>query len=912
MERNMLTSNLRLALAALLSLLLCLEPAFAGVMAMSAPRTPSVGATAYAYPPETGQTLMVFTPFHDVVFDQTVCFNNANDVQDFVGGPGSSQPGTQTSALAQTYFSAGGGGDVNKICFTRISQGGGRTRVIGAVNEWGTQAIAATDTACASGIAYCNLTAIQALNSILSLTISVPGGHTQTISATISGLSGKIWTQIATALQTAINNAAVPFTTSMQGTVGIGSCQVTGYIVAGIMHTLTATNGSGSAGSYNVSGSNCYQVGSELYCGATTSTLFPCLASGGWQWGASGQQTLGQINGTPGGVGDYSVWLENPVQLEALQNNYGSQSSTPYWTAIWGILNITAAGANDSLAEGDQVTASGLGATGVMANIVPGNVTECTGAGCVGTVWSLSVPPASPITTAETITAQPCTIDVSASYYNGAVNNSIRFWYEPSANCSYVPPQQTSFASGPTAEVLGWGADESSSGGYSPVPWPYGGNYHSPSSEVVGIYPNQTGYTAWLNSFVSTNFSDFTVDQFWADPDLGLVLSGTPTPTYKNQVTAWHAGLGDSNIPLSNYIYALSRCQLLHRQWHVNPSSPWPVCVPGATTYTTAGTNTFNPDYCPVHDIYLIGAAGTTAASVKGTGTGTGQGGAGASGGFSSITSMTTDSGIAGCCGPAGPPALTFMVGSPGTTPTNTRGVLGSLIAGGYFQAMTGNNGTAPVVGTSNGISGAAPSQTCAEYVYQGNGVTNCHGGKGGPATATGGVGGLGGSSSATFTTAGFIGGTASGSAAGGGGGTSAAGGNASSTTSGAGGANADGATAGSSQSGTTGAAGNAYGGGGLGRSTSGSVGAGGAGAPGTEFLTLTYCPTSSIGFGGGGGGGGANDYSSGGTAGNGGNGGNYGGSGGGGGGSNSASGTVGSPGTSAGGVVYICARNDH
>jgi hypothetical protein len=119
----MLTSNLRLALAALLSLLLCVEPAFASVMAMSAPRTPSAGATAYAYPPETGQTLMVFTPFHDVVFDQTVCFNNANDVQNFVGGPGSSQPGAPTSALAQTYFSPGGGGGVNKICFTRISQG---------------------------------------------------------------------------------------------------------------------------------------------------------------------------------------------------------------------------------------------------------------------------------------------------------------------------------------------------------------------------------------------------------------------------------------------------------------------------------------------------------------------------------------------------------------------------------------------------------------------------------------------------------------------------------------------------------------------------------------------------------------------------------------------------------------------
>lgn len=866
---------------------------------------PSIGSAGLSgYPNKNGiQTFMDYSPFNYFPLDQTICFYNSNDVGDFIGTQ--SGFGLQDYTLAVDFYSGYSGSLPHRFCGTRISQGGSRARNIGQLQEVSPLAdpITTADTSCVSGNTYCALSALQGADGdTVTLTVNHnAGGHKITITGTLPSLTGASWATIAADTQTAINNqlAANPFATDIVGSITPASCTITGNIEAGLMNVLTASGGTGT----DTPSTNCVQIGGMLECSGTSLVNFPCPASGPWS-GWIGQEFLGQVSGTAGGEGVYSVWLNNALQLEAFQNNYGSQAGYAAWTELWGVLSITSVGASDSVAIGDWITGSGstssVSNASILANIAPGNITSCAGAACAGTVWALSSNQngsSIPSTGTGTFTGQACPIVVNADLVEGATVYNIRFHYELNAYCPYFQPGELTYATGNGATLFGWTYAQSSSGGYSPTSWPYGGNYFSPSSEVLGNTTNQNTYGAWLETFTSNNFSDYTVMQFWTDPDLGLNLNGTVTPTYKNAITSWISALGDSNIPLSTYQYA----RVFSSTAYPVASYPLPACTLASQVLTAAGS--FNPDYCPVHDFYLIGSAGNTGTSTPGTGTDTGSGGAGASGGLSWMTGMTTNSGVG---------ALAVQMGGAGSgqgNTTNTKIAMGNLIANSTFSAFNGGNGANASAG---GAGGTAIGQTCTQYVATGNvGAIGCKSGNSGHAGTIAGTGGPGGTGVPSLTHQGYQGGGSASLSGGGGGGCSAsAGSNASSSPAagqgGAGGNCADGTSGGAG--GASGSAGTAPSGAGGG--AAGANGSNGAAGHADDSLTTLSHPCSSGGFNGGGGGGGAGGGGN--TGGNGGNAGGPGASGGAGGGASGSGGVAGSPGTSGGGYACMVGYSDH
>ena len=198
-------------------------------------------------------------------------------------------------------------------------------------------------------------------------------------------------------------------------------------------------------------------------------------------------------------------------------------------------------------------------------------------------------------------------------------------WLEQNPWCTDVLPNHTlaypSAGTGTFLSDLGWLATAP-----GVVVTPYSGPYISVFSEVMfdptpGAYA--ATYASWLKNFYATipGASARAGFQFLSDPDLGA-----QTPTQKNNVSNWFS----ANAP--TYTYA--------RNWTTTAwpeaNGALPSCSAGSQVFTTSGTATPTDDHCPVHDFYLIGAAGNSSAANA-----SGAGASGGSGAFSYIQGLT-------------------------------------------------------------------------------------------------------------------------------------------------------------------------------------------------------------------------------------------------------------------------------
>jgi hypothetical protein len=674
----------------------------AGMSLPGAP--PGIGGGLATIPNTHGQVVgWIATPDHNALFDQSFGFGNLNDCADFFGT--TSGDGKPEYISCQGFFSGYSSGNA-ELFFTRSPVGGGRARGLGAVLEQVPVAdgpITTTDTTCKIGQTYCALGAIQALGGS-TITIGIGGTNVhgvQTVTATLPTLSGDSWAIIASTIQTYLNAAAAatPYA-AIVGQVTPASCQVSGIITAGFMTVTSATGGTG----VGTPSSNCYQEGGLLNC-TNLASGFPCNGGGFPSW--IGQLALGQVSGTPGGAGVHAVWLDNFAQNYALQNNLSGEPAA--WQENWGVLTITSVGASGIVSVGDALYGTGLAgnSTGASNSVITAyiggaasiqyynGIAYCQGAGCAGAEFALSNDQnetSVPSSGTETMTSAPCPFDLEANAYTGVVNDYIRIWPSVSAYCPYWPAPTLTWATGTAAHTLG--LDLASARPASPVSWPYGGASLSFQDEVLGVTPGMTSYAQWLELAHSTIIPAATVVGLQIDPDLGLVVSGTVTPTYKNAVTSFYGSLGDANIPVAPYQYFRVGSEIWYPFAANNTSVP-PSCTPAPTRYTSPGVYTYGPDWCPVHTIGLIGSGGCSTNGLAG-GIGVGAPGSpGASASAEELTQVTSDSGgviytftVDSACG-----GLSTKIG---TAPT---GILFSSAP----YAFSGGNATAPTAAAFTG-----------------------------------------------------------------------------------------------------------------------------------------------------------------------------------------------------------------
>lgn len=819
--------------------------------------------------PINRDALLLASPYSNGSHSQIQCFYNANDVGDFYGtAAGTPSPAQYNTAV--NFFSGSPPSDA-KMCFVRLGVGGTRSRIIGAT----VCQVTGTGTACeAAGGATTSLAALKAITAGTltyvqnGITVNLTGIDLST-ATTLGGGAPSVVTLLNTVMQTYYPANTV--TANITGAVTNTTCTgITGVVGFGFFTVTVAAGGN-------------------------------CIYPGGNMSGVVGQGTvMGQVSGTPNGVGTY-IMSSNLAASTLVPQTVTAQTLT------YNLLTIAGSGSTGTMSTGQSLGDGNVNLArnccDVYAKLAAGVTTQpatCTGAACNSTTWIIGAAAAKSVTS-EAMTVSLCQPTLSDNPYVGATQNTSRFWFEQVAECSSGDLNTLTYATSPggdnLASLLGLAAN-------SPgiVANSLSGPTLSAFSETLGSPndPNVATYTAAMNTISGlAGVAQISNWELWWDPD-----DGQQTPTYKNEITTWfstHAPYNYARVWVNNNAYAAANYTL---------NSPYglPACVANTQIKTppstTAITGTLAADYCPVHDIVVIGAAGNAVAGAVG---GSGfAGGGGASGGLTYVSGLTTNSGTV---------PIPYQVGAAGngTGAGNDSSVTSawSIFATGSFFGSSSANAS----GVTGGALGTA--QTCGATLNAGTTASvACAAGKAGRSApgATAGAGGEGGSSAPTLSAASFIagGGAAQTTAGGGGGaGTNQNGVSSASNTGGNGGNYLDGTAGGAGGT----ANGTAPGGGGGGTTTiSGATGNGANGRTDTQFATaLTHCTgLSTYGSGGGGGGGGGYKAASGaGAGGNGGNAGGYGAAGGSGGG-NAISGSAGQPGTSTSGLLVVCGYQDH
>jgi hypothetical protein len=371
-----------------------------------------------------------------------------------------------------------------------------------------------------------------------------------------------------------------------------------------------------------------------------------------------------------------------------------------------------------------------------------------------------------------------CTLGLTDTSYFGATVNTNKYWVEQTAECSSNAQNtltyMTSDSAGATdnlAYLLGF---SSSSPGQ--VPGPLSRPLISLYSETLGdpSDPLVPTYTAFLNNLYNNvqGAAYQNALSFWWDPD-----DGQQTPTFKNELStamaSSHSTHQYARVWAGDYAYPVAS---------YSGNSPVGVapCVAAKQTFTSTSAS-WTPDYCPVHDYVLIGAAGNGGTSTSGAAAVVG--GAGASGAATYLTGLTTNTGYVA-------PA-SFQVGTAGSG-TATALHTWALVSGADLSAGSGGNASGQTGGTS--VAGNCPTLVAGTQAA----CVTKSGANGGTGSSTPGAGGVGGNSAGNAfvgtTHFGYTGGAPTTlTGGGGGGGTAAAGTVGATTVGGNGGLNLDG-----------------------------------------------------------------------------------------------------------------------
>ena len=307
---------------------------------------------------------------HKIPFNETLSFNSVTAVENYFG-LGSSQ-----ARLASEFF-AGYTGDSANMLFARFVPGGGRARLFGGD---------------ISGITRQQL---QGINGSLSFWSE---GYKFNASVNLAGATNLA--SAASILQSQLNAAQPTVATTTGSSIAPGSASFTGSIAGGVMDVTAISSGSIAIGGV---------LTGDRYHG----------------------HVIGQISGTPGGVGLYNVW-EN-------------RASVPPGTAVsetYGILTIGAV-TSGAVGIGQEVKGSVAPNTAIQAKI--------SGSGS-GSKWVVDL---TQTVASSVMTIKAAPLQVTNNHVTGATTSTDNLWIN--VNGQYpVLPSTVTYASGePVATELG-------------------------------------------------------------------------------------------------------------------------------------------------------------------------------------------------------------------------------------------------------------------------------------------------------------------------------------------------------------------------------------------------------------------------------------------------------------------------
>jgi hypothetical protein len=323
-------------------------------------------------------------PLHTVL-----AFSNVSEVEDYFG------MASPEAAEATTFFSSPPTPN-SQLMYARFHLGGGRARVLGAPTF---------DTR--------TISQIQGIRGTLSFTSQ---GYSwgpiaidlSSVVASCAGVPPKdCYDQAASILRTQIN-AAQPVLATAVGSIAPHTSTYVGSIMGGVLNVTSLTSAS-------------VQIGGRL-----TSTN-----------GYSGI-IVGQIAGTPGGVGQYACWYGWGFPPYDIVAQPGSSLTETY-----GVLTITSISSGGPIVPGLNI--SGRGAYGYIYQQTGG---APGGAGTYVIQQALTVGP-------EPITLKAAPMTVTYHAVAGATANKGSLWLAQNGN---GPPNTSSmsYVSGTAAAALGW------------------------------------------------------------------------------------------------------------------------------------------------------------------------------------------------------------------------------------------------------------------------------------------------------------------------------------------------------------------------------------------------------------------------------------------------------------------------
>jgi len=304
---------------------------------------------------------------------------------------------SREDSLAKEFFADYAGTSATML-FTRIGLGQ-RPHLLGA------------------NISNLTLTQLQSINGSLGLTFD---GYTYSGNINLSGVASFL--DAGHAIQTALNSDLQVAAVTAGSSIAPESASFTGYTVRNQLYVTSVSSGSIEIGGI-VSGHGLM----------------------------SGAQIIQQVSGTPGGVGEYSFFVEE-----------GTVSKPEPMTETYGVLTVGAVNSG-TVALGEEVTGAGL---------VPKTAIEVNLSGSgPGSTWIVDNAPAQTVTGDITMTAPPITVSLDGGH---PIENNDFFDVDPNGFFGFDQnPSALSYVSGTAAAALGLtqasGAVDSSPGGQHPT-----------------------------------------------------------------------------------------------------------------------------------------------------------------------------------------------------------------------------------------------------------------------------------------------------------------------------------------------------------------------------------------------------------------------------------------------------------
>jgi hypothetical protein len=361
---------------------------------------------------------------------------------------------SREAGLAKSYFSGYGNVPGLTLSFTRYGNGQ-RPHLLGA------------------NLSSLTLAQLQAINGPISITFD---GFTYNGTVNLAGVAG--FSDAALKIRGALNRAAPRAATTTGSTITPQKVSFTGY-----------TGGKGNTPQLHVTSVS----SGKIEIGGIVSA--PGLAAGA--------QIIGQLSGTPGGVGVYSFF-----------QSYGIEQKPETMTESYGLLTVGSV-TSGNVAAGERITGPGVPSlTAVDTNI--------SGSGA-GSQWVVN----NALNLSGDLTMTAPTFTVEAQQFTGATQNNDFFEIQPNGAYGFdQTPSSLSYATGSAADSLGLsqasGAIDSSPGGQHMSLATFMNNVLTETNQFgqhvnFGTFQSteprlDTGLGAWANSpegygyeFLSTN-----------------------------------------------------------------------------------------------------------------------------------------------------------------------------------------------------------------------------------------------------------------------------------------------------------------------------------------------------------------------------------------------------------------------